>query len=203
MRILALLLAIVSVLTIISIPTAHCKDANDGNPGTNGKTGHGGKVAVEAETGSRQSSTSGSGKNNKTAKKGQTATRADHKRDQQNQGQGKKLSEHRRRHHHKEQQVQGKGNKPGATPNPAAAAALLSDLRVKTNVSFVGWSPMGIPIYRFSYISEPNKRYQGTIAQALTRIRPEAVISRNGLMYVDYSQLDVEMGELPEDPVQH
>ncbi len=77
---------------------------------------------------------------------------------------------------------------------PAAAA---SDLRVKNNISFVGWSPMGIPIYRFSYITEPNKRYQGTIAQAIIPIRPDAVILQNGLMFVDYSRLDVAMEELP------
>ena len=79
---------------------------------------------------------------------------------------------------------------------PGAAAAA-SDLRVKNNISFVGWSPMGIPIYRFSYITEPNKRYQGTIAQAIIPIRPDAVILQNGLMFVDYSRLDIAMEELP------
>jgi len=91
----------------------------------------------------------------------------------------------------------GKGAKPSATPlqlNPA----ILSDRRMKTNISFVGWSPMGIPIYRFSYIKEPNKRYQGTIAQAVARIRPDAVIWKDGLMFVDYSRLDVQMEELPQ-----
>ena len=83
---------------------------------------------------------------------------------------------------------EGKEKKP--TPVP-------SDLRIKKNVSFVRWSPKGIPIYQFSYINQPNKRYQGTIAQAITNIRPDAVVWQNGLMLVDYSRLDVEMEELP------
>ena len=95
-----------------------------------------------------------------------------------------------------------KGHEPHPTTvSPAADPAALSDVRAKTDISFVGWSPMGIPIYRFSYINEPNKRYQGTIAQAISRIRPEAVTSRDGFLFVDYSQLDVEMQELPEPGV--
>ena len=73
----------------------------------------------------------------------------------------------------------------------------MSDLRVKKNISFVGWSPMGIPIYQFSYINQPNKRYQGTIAQAIIDIRPDAIIWRDGIMWVDYSRLDIQMEELP------
>jgi hypothetical protein len=101
----------------------------------------------------------------------------------------------------------GKKGKPDAAPVQGNAvrvpsAALLSDLRVKNNISFVGWSPMGIPIYRFSYITEPNKRYQGTIAQAIVPIRPDAVIWQNGVMFVDYSRLDVEMEELPSASVE-
>ena len=88
----------------------------------------------------------------------------------------------------------GGGGQGNAVRFPAAAA---SDLRVKNNISFVGWSPMGIPIYRFSYTTEPNKRYQGTIAQAIIPIRPDAVILQNGLMFVDYSRLDIAMEELP------
>ena len=64
----------------------------------------------------------------------------------------------------------------------------------------MGWSPKGIPIYQFSYITEPNKRYQGTIAQAISQLRPDAVIRKNGLMYVDYSRLDIRMEELPRAP---
>ncbi len=100
----------------------------------------------------------------------------------------------------------GKQDKPD--PNRAGTqparfpAALLSDLRVKNNISFVGWSPMRIPIYRFSYTTEPNKRYQGTIAQAIIPIRPDAVIVQNGLMFVDYSQLDIAMEELPSASVE-
>ena len=85
----------------------------------------------------------------------------------------------------------------GGPVQTARSAAVLSDLRLKNNISFVGWSPMGIPIYRFSYTTEPNKRYQGTIAQALILVRPDAVVVQNGLMFVDYSQLDIAMEELP------
>ena len=84
----------------------------------------------------------------------------------------------------------------------AADAAVMSDLRMKRNVTLVGWSPMGIPIYQFSYINQPNKRYQGTIAQAIARSRPDAIIWRHGIMWVDYSRLDVRMEELPPAPVE-
>jgi hypothetical protein len=90
----------------------------------------------------------------------------------------------------------------GGPVQTARSSALLSDLRVKNNISFVGWSPMGIPIYRFSYTTEPNKRYQGTIAQAIILTRPDAVILQNGLMFVDYSRLDVAMEELPSASVE-
>jgi len=73
---------------------------------------------------------------------------------------------------------------------------------MKTNVSLVGRSPMGIPIYQFSYINQPNKRYQGTIAQAIARTRPDAIVWRDGLMWVDYGRLDVRMEELPPTPVE-
>jgi hypothetical protein len=101
--------------------------------------------------------------------------------------------------------TQGGGAGHGANPQPTAPATnalRLSDLRVKNNVSFVGRSPRGVPIYRFSYVTEPNKRYQGTIAQAVAPIRPDAVIWQNGLMLVDYSRLDLEMEELPSASVE-
>ena len=87
-------------------------------------------------------------------------------------------------------------NKPQRHP-PDTSPAQLSDVRAKANISFIGYSPMGIPIYRFSYFSEPEKRYQGTIAQAIREIRPDAVIQKDGVLFVDYSRLDVRMEELP------
>ena len=92
--------------------------------------------------------------------------------------------------------AKGKGVKPSPTPT-RVSPALLSDRSTKTKIRFIGRSPKGIPIYQFSYRNQPNKRYQGTIAQEIIQARPDAVVRRDGLMFVDYSRLDVVMRELP------
>jgi len=72
-----------------------------------------------------------------------------------------------------------------------AAAPLMavagSDIRFKENISKVGISPRGINIYEFNYKGNL-KRFRGAIAQE----NPEASIEINGMLYLDYSKLDVK-----------
>ena len=50
----------------------------------------------------------------------------------------------------------------------------------------------GYPIYEFSYLGS-RKRYRGVMAQDVVKTNPMAVHIQNGLLYVDYSKVDVDM----------
>ena len=69
-----------------------------------------------------------------------------------------------------------------------------SDIRLKKDINKIGISPMGIPIFTFRFKDDKqNTLYQGTIAQEIIDIIPEAVIiGDNGFYMVDYSKIDVE-----------
>ena len=68
-----------------------------------------------------------------------------------------------------------------------------SDRRLKDNIKLIGYSPSGLKIYAFEYITNktwPRDIYQGVMSDEV----PEyAVIKdKNGYDKVDYSKLDVE-----------
>ena len=67
-----------------------------------------------------------------------------------------------------------------------------SDEKLKKNIERVDTSNDGYPIYEFSYLGS-RKRYRGVMAQDVVKTNPMAVHIQNGLMYVDYSKLDVDM----------
>lgn len=73
-----------------------------------------------------------------------------------------------------------------------------SDIRLKKDINKIGISPMGIPIFTFRFKSDKqNTLYQGTIAQEIINIIPEAVImGDNGFYMVDYSKIDVDYKKL-------
>jgi hypothetical protein len=73
-----------------------------------------------------------------------------------------------------------------------------SDVRLKKDINKIGISPMGIPIFTFRFKSDKQETlYQGTIAQEIINIIPEAVImGNNGFYMVDYSKIDVEYKKL-------
>ena len=76
---------------------------------------------------------------------------------------------------------------------------ILSDERLKKNVKKVGKSDSGIPEFEWTYKYDPyKKRYHGTTAQALEKVRPEAVITdpTSGIKLVDYSKTDVSFHQL-------
>ena len=76
---------------------------------------------------------------------------------------------------------------------------LLSDERLKKDVKKVGKSESGIPEFEWVYKYDPyKKRYHGTTAQALEKVRPEAVITdpTSGIKLVDYAKTDVSFHQL-------
>ena len=69
---------------------------------------------------------------------------------------------------------------------------IFSDIRLKTNIEFIGKSPSNINIYEFSYIGSPIK-YVGVMAHEV----PWAVEKHeSGYLMVDYNKVDVEFRRL-------
>ena len=82
-----------------------------------------------------------------------------------------------------------------------ASFAAMSDDRLKYNITRVGNSKKGIPIYTFKYRHEGmhGPTYQGTSAQDLLEMgRDDAVGQQEkaGFYYVDYGKLDVEFKQV-------
>ena len=85
----------------------------------------------------------------------------------------------------------------GGTAAPALLPAAASDRRLKKNITFVGYSPSGIPKYTFQYIGR-EQVYHGVMAQDLIKTHASALIlGSDGYYKVDYSQLDVPFYEMP------
>ena len=63
---------------------------------------------------------------------------------------------------------------------------------LKTAITKLGFSPSGLPIYRFAYKTDPTKFYKGVMAQDLLEVKPEAVVKgADGYYKVNYGLLDV------------
>jgi len=75
----------------------------------------------------------------------------------------------------------------------AAASVAFSDIQLKENITLVGKSGKGLPIYEFNYKNDKNQRYQGVMAQDLLTTDYANAVSTgsDGFYQVDYSQLDV------------
>lgn len=78
-----------------------------------------------------------------------------------------------------------------------AGAALMSDFRLKDNITLVGKSPEGINIYTFSYIGQEGL-YQGVMAQELlgTKFNDSVVTTDSGMYAVNYTNLDVQFKKI-------
>jgi hypothetical protein len=70
-----------------------------------------------------------------------------------------------------------------------------SDRRLKVGVRAVG-TEHGLPISEFAYAWAPERRYRGVIAQDIADRRPDAIASINGVLFVDYARLGVELREV-------
>jgi len=85
---------------------------------------------------------------------------------------------------------------PAGCSSPTRAVAMggiePSDIRLKTNIEFIGKSISGINIYTFNYVNKKGK-YEGVMAQEV----PWASIkNENGYLSVDYSKIDAKFKRL-------
>ena len=76
------------------------------------------------------------------------------------------------------------------------AAAIMSDIRTKENITQVYWLPNGLPVYTYEYKPEYKDEaghgvHIGVMAQDVEQVMPEAVITRaDGIKMVDYGVLN-------------
>ena len=88
------------------------------------------------------------------------------------------------------------GGGGGAIPSIiAGVGSFFSDIRLKENISLIGQSKSGIPVYKFSY-KEDDKVWIGVMAQDLLIMGKEDAVHRDkesGYYKVDYSKIDVKM----------
>lgn len=67
-----------------------------------------------------------------------------------------------------------------------------SDVRLKEDITPVGASDAGIPLYTFRYRNRPGL-YRGVMAQDVLKTRPDAVVvDEDGFYKVDYAKLGIE-----------
>ena len=104
--------------------------------------------------------------------------------------------------------IKGAGSRPstmtrlaGVVGTISSVVGMFSDDRLKYNITRVGNSAKGIPIYTFKYRfdGKHGPTYQGTSAQDLLEMgRDDAVgqQEQNGFYYVDYGKLDVEFKQV-------
>jgi hypothetical protein len=70
-------------------------------------------------------------------------------------------------------------------------AKIASDVRVKDNIKYAG-AKNGFNLYEFNYLGSDN-RYRGVMAQEVMKQRSFAVESRNGVYWVDYGALGIQL----------
>ena len=71
----------------------------------------------------------------------------------------------------------------------AGASILASDERIKENITRVGRSSSGFPLYTYNYIGHP-QRFIGVMAQDIEQTRPDLVSEIDGIKHVDYSGIN-------------
>jgi hypothetical protein len=79
----------------------------------------------------------------------------------------------------------------GAATTLGGAALAGSDVRMKKNIKYAGVNN-GFNVYEFSYLGSDN-RYKGVMAQEVMKQRPDAVESRNGVYWVNYDALGIQL----------
>lgn len=83
----------------------------------------------------------------------------------------------------------GGGGSANANNNPFGSPANPSDIRFKKNISFIGRTAKGIPIYEFNYKWD-NEIHVGVLAQQVEAIIPEAVVTNEqGFKFVHYDMV--------------
>jgi hypothetical protein len=79
----------------------------------------------------------------------------------------------------------------GAATSLGGAALAGSDVRMKDNIKYAGVKN-GFNLYEFNYLGSDN-RYRGVMAQEVMKQRPDAVESRNGVYWVNYGALGIQL----------
>ena len=75
----------------------------------------------------------------------------------------------------------------------AAGSLNISDRRLKSNITRVGTTVFGLPLYRFSYLGG-GTMFTGVLAQDVLGVMPRAVSrDASGFYRVDYAMLGIEM----------
>ncbi len=70
---------------------------------------------------------------------------------------------------------------------------VISDSRLKENITRIGTTAKGLPFYSFSYIGK-SEVYAGVMAQDVLSVMPEAVLTDpSGYYRVDYAKLGLRM----------
>lgn len=64
----------------------------------------------------------------------------------------------------------------------------LSDIRMKEDITRVGYTDEGLPIYKFRYTGQPHM-FMGVMAQDVEKWDPEAVIEVDGIKFVDLGKV--------------
>ena len=75
------------------------------------------------------------------------------------------------------------------------APLFMSDIRVKHDITWVGETAFGIPLYTFRYVEGfgPDGIFEGVMAQDLLLTNPDAVVHMpDGHLAVDYSMIDAD-----------
>lgn len=71
-----------------------------------------------------------------------------------------------------------------------------SDIRLKEDITPVGKSAVGIPLYTFRYRGQEG-RFEGVMAQDVLQVFPEAVVTGpQGYLFVDYARLGLKLRRL-------
>lgn len=83
--------------------------------------------------------------------------------------------------------------KSTADGNGISGESPRSDRRLKANISRIGSTVFGLPLYRFSYLGS-DETFTGVMAQDVLGVMPQAV-SRDaaGFYRVNYGMLGIEM----------
>ena len=82
-----------------------------------------------------------------------------------------------------------------AESTPSDEGQIISDRRLKANISRVGTTVFSLPLYSFSYLGS-ERRFTGVMAQDVLAVRPEAVsCDQSGFYRVNYGMLGITMQE--------
>lgn len=73
----------------------------------------------------------------------------------------------------------------GGLTSAAGNVMKMSDRRVKRDISHVGATTYGLPLYRYRYINSP-EWHIGLMAQDVEQVKPEAVVEIGGIKHVNY-----------------